>query len=108
MATVYVTEDSAVPEILRRLDAIDRNIKSLKKTITQGDSDIMADLSRLTQEVAETTEVAQSAITFIAGLSEQIRELSTDPAALEALADELDATQANIAAAIAPDAEPEA
>lgn len=59
-----------------------------------------AELDRLTTEVAETKTAAQSAITLIAGLAQQIRDLKTDPAALAALADSLDADQAEIAAAI--------
>lgn len=59
-----------------------------------------AALDRITQEVAETKTAIDSALTLIAGLAQQIRDLSTDPAALNALADELDAKQAEIAAAV--------
>ena len=59
-----------------------------------------AALDRLTQEVAETKTAVESAITLIDGLADQIRDLKDDPAALEALADELDAQQAAIAAAV--------
>ena len=60
-----------------------------------------AELDRLTQEVSETKTVMQSAAVLLGGLSDRIRELKTDPAALTALADELDGQQAELSAAIA-------
>lgn len=59
-----------------------------------------AELDRLTTEVTETKTAVDSAITLIVGLAERIRELQNDPAALTALADELDAKQAELAAAV--------
>lgn len=59
-----------------------------------------AALDKLTLEVAETKEVMASAVVMIAGLADQIRALKDDPAALEALAGELDGAQAALAAAI--------
>lgn len=59
-----------------------------------------AQLDRLAAEVTETKTVAQSAIALLNGLAQQIRDLKEDPAALEALADELDSTQADLAAAV--------
>jgi SMC interacting uncharacterized protein involved in chromosome segregation len=59
-----------------------------------------AELDRLTREVAENGTVIQSAIVLLEGLAERIRELATDPAALTALADELDAKEQQLAAAI--------
>lgn len=58
-------------------------------------------LDRLTAEVAETKTIAASAVALIRGLAQQIRDNATDPAALNALADELDATQADLGAAVA-------
>jgi len=65
-----------------------------------------AELDRLTAEVAETHSAVDSATALIAGLAQQIRDLSTDPAALNALADSLDADQAKIAAAVAENTPP--
>lgn len=59
-----------------------------------------AALDRLTQEVAENRTAVDSAITLIGGLADQIRELKDDPAALEALANELEQQQADIGAAV--------
>jgi hypothetical protein len=60
-----------------------------------------AELERLTAEVTETKTAIDSAITLITGLAERIRQLQNDPVALTALADELDAKQAELAAAVA-------
>ena len=56
---------------------------------------------RIAAEVAEGTEVGQSAIRLITGLAQQIRENAEDPAALNALADSLDANNAALAEAVA-------
>lgn len=59
-----------------------------------------AALDKLTTEVAETKTVAQSAVTLIRGLAQQIRDAVDDPAKLEALANELDAAQNELSTAI--------
>lgn len=58
-------------------------------------------LARLQSEVADQTTVIDSAVSLLEGLSAQIRELSEDPAALNELADKLDANSARLAAAVA-------
>lgn len=60
-----------------------------------------ASLDRLTAEVAETNAVIDSAITLINGLAQAIRDAATDPAALEALATELDTKANELAGAVA-------
>lgn len=69
------------------------------------------ELDRLTQEVADTKSSVDSVIALVEGLAQQIRDSVNDPAALNALADELDAQQGRIAAAVSantptPPAEP--
>jgi hypothetical protein len=59
-----------------------------------------AELDNLTTEVTETGTVVDSAIALIAGLAQQIRDLADDPAALAALATELDAKTNALAAAV--------
>lgn len=61
----------------------------------------MATLDRLTQEVAETSTAIDSALALITGLAEQIRQLEPTQEALDSFADELDAKQQEIAAAVA-------
>jgi hypothetical protein len=62
----------------------------------------IAELTALQQEVAETTTIIGSAITLIQGLKTALDEAiaSGNPAALTALSAELDAKQAELAAAI--------
>lgn len=60
-----------------------------------------AALDKLTAEVAEMSSAVDSALSLIAGLAQQIRDLKDDPAKLEALAAELDAKQQEIASAVA-------
>ncbi len=57
-------------------------------------------LDTLAAQVAATTEVEKSAITLIQGLSAQIAALKDDPAKLQALADSLSASAADLSAAI--------
>lgn len=70
------------------------------KTLTKEFRKMSAELDRLTTEVAETRAAAASIIALVSGLAEQIRDLKDDPAALAALADDLDAQQAAIAEAV--------
>ena len=58
-------------------------------------------LDALTREVHETSSVIESAIALLNGLGAAVRAAASDPAAVQALADELDAKQAALAAAIA-------
>ncbi len=59
-----------------------------------------AELDALTTKVQETTTIEQSAIELLNGLSAQIASLKQDPAALQALADQLSAKSSELAAAI--------
>jgi len=58
------------------------------------------DLNRLTAAVERDNTVNQSAITLLNNLSQLIRDNATDPAALNALADQLDAQQQALADAV--------
>lgn len=68
-------------------------IKEMKK--------MSAALDKLTAEVEETKTAVDSVLQLVEGLAQQIRDLKDDPAKLLQLADELDAKQAAIAAAVA-------
>lgn len=63
-------------------------------------ADMSEALDRLTAEVAETRDATQAAVTMISGLAAQIRDNIDDSDALNALADQLDASQVEIADAI--------
>lgn len=73
----------------------------------------MAHLDRITAEVAEIKDAAQSAVSLLDSLSALLRENAGDPAAINALADELDASGSALAEAVvrntpaAPPADPQ-
>jgi septal ring factor EnvC (AmiA/AmiB activator) len=94
---VHLASHADVAEIQQGLRTITGLLHALQ---SQGVS-MSAALDRLTTEVSETATVVDSAIALISGLADQIRALQTDPAALAALADALDAKQAELAAAVA-------
>ena len=64
------------------------------------DENMSAQLDQLKAKVARNTTVAQSAVTLIKGLAQQIRDNADDPAAMAALADELDATDTDLGNAV--------
>jgi hypothetical protein len=73
----------------------------------------MADLSEIIAAVEAETEVTSSAITLLNQLADQVRSLSTDPAAIAALADQINSQADALAAAVsantpAPPEEPPA
>lgn len=76
-------------------------ILALVAKLTLQGGKIMADLTRLTEEVSENTAVIASAVTLLGQLAALIRENATNPAELNALADQLDLNSAGLAAAIA-------
>jgi uncharacterized coiled-coil protein SlyX len=85
----------------RKRDDDVRHQTRLLLTIMERLKTMSVALDRLTAEVTETNTAIDSVLTLVAGLAEQIRENAEDPAKLNALADELDAKQQAIAAAIA-------
>lgn len=58
------------------------------------------DLTRLQAAVAQDNTVNQSAITLLANLSQMVRDTAGDPAAVNALADQLAAQQQALADAV--------
>lgn len=91
---VFMHNDPAEREQLDR-------IESALAQLTQRSIAMSAELDTLTAEVTENTTVVDSAIVLIGGLADQIRALSTDPAALLALANTLDSKTNELAAAVA-------
>lgn len=73
---------------------------ALRLNLERG-KDIMAMLDDLTAQVAANTSVVQSAIVLIKGLHDKLVEAGTDPVKLAALKDELAASDAALAAAVA-------
>lgn len=60
----------------------------------------MADLSTLSADVANETTVDQSVVTLIGNLAAQITAAGTDPVALKALTDTMEANAANLASVV--------
>lgn len=58
------------------------------------------DLTRLQDAVTRDNTVNQSAITLLANLAQLVRDTAGDPAAVNALADQLDAQQQALADAV--------
>lgn len=70
------------------------------KTLVEEEKEIMADLTALTAQVQQNTEVDASAIVLLNGLSAQIAQIKNDPVALQALADQLKSSSTSLADAI--------
>src|SRR6478672_9844739 len=83
--------------VISRLDHILTQLARLE----QGAIAMAGELDTLTTKVQETTTIEQSAIELITGLSAQIAALKNDPVQLQALADQLSAKSAELAAAVA-------
>lgn len=69
---------------------------------------MMTELEKLTQEVAATKTVMQSAVVFIGGIKDQLAAAGTDPVKLAALTADLTASTDGLAAAIATEPPAEA
>lgn len=72
---------------------------ALRQLLRQGDQTV-ADLTRLTQEVTEIGDAAQSAVALISQLSQLVRDLEPTAEAINALADQLDSTGSALAASV--------
>lgn len=83
----------------RKLDLILAKLATLS---TQENS-IMADLTTLTDQVAATATVEQSAIVLLNGLAAQLAAAGTDPVKLAALQDSLKSNTDALAAALVAD-----
>jgi hypothetical protein len=68
--------------------------------IDQRTNDMSAATDRLTASVAALTSAEKSAVALLGQLAQLIRDNSSDPAALNKLADDIDADTAEIAAAV--------
>ena len=91
----------------RQLDSIEDKLAHLQgtldhlsATIIKGERTMAADLSALTDAVTNDTTVEQSAITLLEELAAEISAAANDPAAIQALADEVNANAAALAAAV--------
>lgn len=81
------------------LDRLTR-IESIVTSLVQQGATIMVDLTRITQEVHETTDAEESAIVLLGRLSDLLKQNAADPVAINALADDLQAKKTALAASI--------
>lgn len=72
---------------------------AVKQLVTQQEKMQMT-LDDLKAKVDQSVAVQESAITLITGLAAQLRTIASDPAKIQALADELDAESTKLATAV--------
>jgi methyl-accepting chemotaxis protein len=84
----------------RTLDALER-IESRLGGLSTGVNEMALDLSGMQAEISENTDVVQSAASLLGRLAQEIRDAAGDPAALEALATQLDQNNQALAQAVA-------
>lgn len=98
-----------IDQVVRKLDQLIDEVRTLNRNIIKSQQqqqhnqeEAMATLEELQAEVSENTDVTGSAVSLINGLAQQLRDAiaANDPAALQALADQLDANSNALAAAI--------
>ncbi len=90
----------------KRIEAkLDLVLFSLANLIRKED-EVMADLTALTAQVQENTDVEASAIQLLNNLAALIQQNATDPVALQALADQLNGSADALAAAIVANTPP--
>jgi hypothetical protein len=77
-----------------------QNVFTLTKSIHTKLNEMTPELQRLTDEVSEMKSVTQSAATLLGSLSQLIRDNANNPAALNALADDIDSSNKQLADAI--------
>jgi hypothetical protein len=90
--------------IHRRLDHIDHNLTALHEAvgiIVKKEKHMSAQLDALTAQVKENAEVEASAVLLIQGIAAKLAAAATDPVAIAALADQLNASADALAAAVA-------
>jgi len=90
------SHDEQFAEVRAALATLVKHVTKLTKEIKA----MSAALDNLTAKVAANTTVVESAITLIGGLADQLRAAANDPAAVNALADQLDTEDAKLANAI--------
>lgn len=81
-------------------DGILREILSIVRTLRTQGSDIMLDLIPLTAAVTATQTAEESAVVLIGQIVTELRSSLNDPAAVAALADQLNNSAAALAAAV--------
>lgn len=81
---------------------VDEEVIRLLKLILKKENQIMATLQELTAAVQRNTDVDDSVITLLSGISQQLKDAlaSNDPAAIQTLITQLDANTQKMADAV--------
>ncbi len=87
-------------DILRLLAEGFNRIERLLETILEKENTMSAEIDRLTASVTALTTVDDSLVTLVGNLAQAIRDNATDPAALNSLADKLDAEASKVSTAV--------
>lgn len=103
---VHVTERPPkqwMAEVTQRLAVLDRKLDRIERKLgllQREEEIIMSDLTALQSSVTANGDVEQSAIVLLNGLAEALRAAATDPAAIQALADQITAQSSSLAEAV--------
>ncbi len=86
---------------LNRIEAALLRIERRQIILIQGELAMSKELDDLTAQVKANADLEASAVTLINGLADQIKAAADDPAKIAALADQIKASSAPLAAAVA-------
>jgi hypothetical protein len=89
-----------IAERLERIERGQAELFRLFQSLYRLETTMSAELDALTQQVAQNTDLEQSAVTLIQGLADQINASKDDPAKLTQLTSDLKARADALAAAI--------
>jgi predicted nucleic acid-binding Zn-ribbon protein len=92
--------EKKLTQLWNKVDSIQESLRNIVDRVISFMEKTQMSLDNLTREVAETRSVIDSAITLIQGLRGKLADAGTDPAKLDALAKELDESQAKLAEAL--------
>jgi hypothetical protein len=95
-----VTLDEFAVFIDRRVLAILERIDHKLDRLLRMEKTVMADLARIEASVAAEGDAVTSAITLLGELAQLVRDAGSDPAALAALADQIDGQKQALADAV--------
>lgn len=84
-----------------QLDRIEAKLDLLLGLFLSEERRLLMTLDDLAKQVQANTDVEASAVTLIQGLAAQLKASANDPAKIQALADQLSASAAPLAAAVA-------
>jgi hypothetical protein len=80
---------------------VNEKFKELEKTMASVTDPLATSLAALQAQVAQNTQVEGSAVTLIQGIAAQLAASANDPAAISALATQLNTSATALAAAVA-------